>query len=77
MKSSEPKAAGDRVVASARKPAQLAELVDRYGDRVLPVGQAAAWKKLIPQAQVLRVPNTGHLVLDESPHAALAVGNFL
>jgi NAD(P)-dependent dehydrogenase (short-subunit alcohol dehydrogenase family) len=30
--------AGDRVVATARKPAQLAELVDRYGDRVLPVG---------------------------------------
>ncbi|WP_446041879.1 SDR family NAD(P)-dependent oxidoreductase [Streptomyces sp. SID1121] len=28
---------GDRVVATARKPAQLADLVDRFGDRVLPV----------------------------------------
>jgi NAD(P)-dependent dehydrogenase (short-subunit alcohol dehydrogenase family) len=29
--------AGDRVVATARKPAQLDDLVARYGDRVLPV----------------------------------------
>jgi pimeloyl-ACP methyl ester carboxylesterase len=46
-------------------------------DRVLPVGQAGAWKELIPQAQVLRVPNAGHLVLDESPQAAQAVVDFL
>ncbi|MFJ3216405.1 SDR family NAD(P)-dependent oxidoreductase [Kitasatospora sp. NPDC086801] len=30
-------AAGDRVVATARKPGQLDDLVARYGDRVLPV----------------------------------------
>lgn len=29
--------AGDRVVATARRPAQLEDLVTRYGDRVLPV----------------------------------------
>jgi len=29
--------AGDRVVATARRPEQLAELTERYGDRVLPV----------------------------------------
>ncbi|MGK5740582.1 SDR family NAD(P)-dependent oxidoreductase [Micromonospora sp. URMC 103] len=39
--------AGDQVVATARTPGQLSDLVDRYGDRVLPVAldvadQAAA-----------------------------------
>ncbi|MFF4407288.1 SDR family NAD(P)-dependent oxidoreductase [Streptomyces sp. NPDC001404] len=29
--------AGDRVVATARKPEQLADLAERFGDRVLPV----------------------------------------
>src|SRR4051794_30125653 len=29
--------AGDRVAATARTPAQLRDLVDKYGDRVLPV----------------------------------------
>lgn len=29
--------AGDRVVATARRPEQLADLAERYGDRVLPV----------------------------------------
>ena len=29
--------AGDRVVATARKPEQLADLVEQFGDRVLPV----------------------------------------
>lgn len=46
-------------------------------DRVLPVGQADTWKKLIPQAQVLRVPNAGHLVLDESADAPRAIADFL
>jgi NAD(P)-dependent dehydrogenase (short-subunit alcohol dehydrogenase family) len=30
-------AAGDRVVATARQPGQLAEVAERYGDRVLPL----------------------------------------
>ncbi|MGC0421007.1 SDR family NAD(P)-dependent oxidoreductase [Embleya sp. AB8] len=30
-------AAGDRVVATARRPEQLADLVEQYGDRVFPV----------------------------------------
>lgn len=29
--------AGDRVVATARKPEQLVDLVEKYGDRILPV----------------------------------------
>src|SRR5580693_4878592 len=29
--------AGDRVVATARQPGQLAEFAERYGDRVLPL----------------------------------------
>jgi len=29
--------AGDRIVATARKPGQLADLVEQFGDRVLPV----------------------------------------
>ena len=29
--------AGDRVVATARRPEQLAEFVEKYGDRILPV----------------------------------------
>ncbi|MFE4552922.1 SDR family NAD(P)-dependent oxidoreductase, partial [Streptomyces sp. NPDC056785] len=29
--------AGDRVVATARKPAQLDDLVARHGDRILPL----------------------------------------
>jgi pimeloyl-ACP methyl ester carboxylesterase len=46
-------------------------------DRVLPVGQADAWSKLIPQARVLRVPDAGHLVLDEKPEPAQAIAGFL
>ncbi|HIH2640758.1 TPA: SDR family NAD(P)-dependent oxidoreductase, partial [Burkholderia cenocepacia] len=30
-------AAGDRLVAGARDPARLADLAERYGDRLLPV----------------------------------------
>ncbi len=30
-------AAGDRVVATARRPEQLAAFVEQYGDRVLPL----------------------------------------
>jgi pimeloyl-ACP methyl ester carboxylesterase len=46
-------------------------------DRLLPPGQADAWKNLIPQAQVRRFANAGHLVLDEAPDSAEAIGQFL
>lgn len=46
--------AGDSVVATARRPEQLAELVEKYGDRVLPVAldvtDAAAAREAIDAA---------------------------
>ncbi|OAJ67080.1 SDR family NAD(P)-dependent oxidoreductase [Gluconobacter cerinus] len=46
--------AGDTVVATARRPEQLAELVEKYGDRVLPVAldvtDAAAAREAIDAA---------------------------
>lgn len=46
--------AGDAVVATARRPEQLAELVEKYGDRVLPVAldvtDAAAAREAIDAA---------------------------
>jgi pimeloyl-ACP methyl ester carboxylesterase len=46
-------------------------------DRVVPVGQADEWAKLIPHAQVRRFPGAGHLVLDERPEAVEAISQFL
>ena len=46
-------------------------------DRVSARRSGRGRKKLIPQAHVLNVPNTGHLVLDESPHASQAIADFL
>lgn len=46
-------------------------------DRIIPIGQAEVWKKLIPQAQILRVADAGHLPLDEKPEASRAVADFL
>ncbi|MCE0744662.1 MULTISPECIES: SDR family NAD(P)-dependent oxidoreductase [Acetobacteraceae] len=46
--------AGDSIVATARRPEQLAELVEKYGDRVLPVAldvtDAAAAREAIDAA---------------------------
>lgn len=46
-------------------------------DRILPVGQAEAWRKLLPNVEFLSIDGAGHLVLDEKPEAAEAVGRFL
>jgi pimeloyl-ACP methyl ester carboxylesterase len=46
-------------------------------DRTVPAGQADAWAKLIPHAQVRRFLGAGHLVLDEKPEAVQAVEAFL
>jgi pimeloyl-ACP methyl ester carboxylesterase len=45
-------------------------------DRIIPVQQVDVWKKLIPQARTLRVPDAGHLPLDEKPESAKAVADF-
>ena len=46
-------------------------------DRVVPVGQADEWAKLIPHAKVCRFPGAGHLVMDERPEAVKAISEFL
>ncbi|HYC15284.1 MAG TPA: alpha/beta hydrolase [Stellaceae bacterium] len=46
-------------------------------DRLIPVGQAAAWAKLIPDARIRSFDHAGHLVLDESPDSVRAITDFL
>jgi pimeloyl-ACP methyl ester carboxylesterase len=46
-------------------------------DRILPAGQAAAWKKLIPHALVRIFPDAGHLLPDEKPESVEAIADFL
>lgn len=46
-------------------------------DRVTPVEQSAEWLRLIPGLQFHRVPNAGHLILDEKPQPAEAIATFL
>jgi pimeloyl-ACP methyl ester carboxylesterase len=47
------------------------------GDRLIPVGQAPAWAKLLPSATVRTFKGAGHLVLDEQPESVSAVAEFL
>lgn len=47
--------AGDSVVATARRPEQLADLVQQYGKRILPVALDVA-----NQEQVLAAVQAGH-----------------
>ena len=46
-------------------------------DRLIPVGQAAAWAALIPNAEVKVIPGVGHLLFNESPDAVDAVAGFV
>lgn len=46
-------------------------------DRLVPIGHAAAWNKLIPQARLLRVPGAGHLPMQEDPSVPPAIADFL
>jgi pimeloyl-ACP methyl ester carboxylesterase len=46
-------------------------------DRMRPVGQADAWKALLPDARVSLIPNAGHLVFEEAPSAAKVAADFL
>jgi pimeloyl-ACP methyl ester carboxylesterase len=46
-------------------------------DRLLPVGQAEAWKRLIPQSEVKTFVPAGHLVLDERSEAVAAITAFM
>ena len=50
----------------------------RYlADRLRPTAQAGAWKAGLPHARVTLVPDTGHLVFEETPSAAHHVTDFL
>jgi pimeloyl-ACP methyl ester carboxylesterase len=46
-------------------------------DRLLPAGQAEAWKRLLPHAEVKTFGPAGHLVLDERPEAVAAITAFM
>lgn len=46
-------------------------------DRLRPTAQADAWMALLPNAHLKLVPNTGHLVFEETPSAAEFVSDFL
>ena len=45
-------------------------------DRLIPAGQATVWAGEIPNAEIKILPGVGHLLFDESPHAAEAVLEF-
>ena len=46
-------------------------------DRIVPMQQHRLWQKFLPKADIRIINGAGHLVLDEKPEAAIAVGNFL
>lgn len=47
------------------------------GDRMRPFAQAAEWMAGLPAARQAVVPDTGHLVLEETPASADIIGDFL
>lgn len=46
-------------------------------DKVVPLGQASVWSKLIPNAVLRTFSPAGHLVLNERPEAVNAITEFL
>jgi pimeloyl-ACP methyl ester carboxylesterase len=46
-------------------------------DRMRPPAQADTWMALLPDGRLEKVPNTGHLVFEETPSAGQIVANFL
>jgi pimeloyl-ACP methyl ester carboxylesterase len=46
-------------------------------DRLIPVGQAAVWAELLPNAQTKILPGVGHVPFEESKEAADALIEFL
>ena len=46
-------------------------------DRVRPTVQSKAWMDLLPDAQLTLVPDTGHLVFEETPAAGAIITDFL
>lgn len=52
-------------------------LVWGENDRLLPASQAPVWLAQLPDARLLLVPGTGHLVAQESPATLTTIGDFL
>ncbi len=46
-------------------------------DRLRPTAQATAWNRQIPNGKVVLVPETGHLVFEETPESGRIVIDFL
>lgn len=46
-------------------------------DRILPVGQASAWAKLLPRVETRILADRGHLVLEETPEGLEMIAAFL
>jgi pimeloyl-ACP methyl ester carboxylesterase len=46
-------------------------------DKVIPVGQARAWRTGIPQAELMVVKGAGHIVYFDKPETVDAIGRFL
>lgn len=46
-------------------------------DRTTPIQQAAEWQRYAPSLQLHKVPNAGHLLLDEQDAPALIIRDFL
>ncbi|MGG7566757.1 alpha/beta fold hydrolase [Rhodovulum sp. DZ06] len=46
-------------------------------DRLRPCAQAAEWMAGLPAARLAAIPDTGHLVFEETPAAAAAIPHFL
>jgi len=46
-------------------------------DRLLPASQAPLWVAALPDARLLSLPETGHLIAQERPEALQAIGDFL
>jgi pimeloyl-ACP methyl ester carboxylesterase len=45
-------------------------------DRLVPIEQAEVWAELLPNAELKRVPRSGHLLFDESRDSVTAVRDF-
>jgi pimeloyl-ACP methyl ester carboxylesterase len=46
-------------------------------DKLIPVQQAQAWRKLIPNSEVMIVKGAGHLIHVDKPETVEAIGRFL
>ncbi len=46
-------------------------------DRLRPAAQARTWERHLPDAEVVLVPDTGHLVFEDTPQTGQIVTNVI